>query len=180
MFGPSGGGKTSLLKVIKNFYEGWTGHITYNGQPISKFDSNIGYLLQDSVFFQSKSILANLQVTGASKEEVGVLLDQMDLGHILEKDVRSLSGGQRQRLSIVRCLLMRPQVLLMDEPTSALDPKNATLCLNMVSDYIHKNKGIGIIISHNIYNMHIYNKIMYLREGKMEYFGEDKDYLVNG
>lgn len=179
VFGPSGGGKSTLFRIIKNFQHYWTGVVNYEGRPINQYDRAIGYVLQESVFFSSMSVLDNLLLTGAEKQDITNLLDEMSLTHLLSKNVNNLSGGQKQRLSIARCLLMKPKLILMDEPTSALDPENANLVLNVVSKYIRDSQGIALIISHNIYNLEIYNKVMYLKDGVLQYLGSDKTYITN-
>lgn len=178
LFGPSGGGKTSLLRAIKNFQEGWDGAIVYNHNKIDKFNKKIGYLLQESILFQSKSILENLLLATTKEEQILYMLKKMELVDLLDREVKALSGGQKQRLSIVRCLLMKPQVLLMDEPTSALDPDSTRLTMSIIKDYIKESNGIALIISHNIHNIEIYNKLLYLDNGRLKYFGEDFSYLI--
>src|SRR6202171_4511418 len=136
--GPSGAGKTTLVKLLVGLYRPKTGHIYYNGIDESTVDmeklrERIGFVAQDAHLF-SGSIRENLQFVraGASDAEcldvlrrasVDGLLARADggLDTLIGEAGVKVSGGERQRLSIARALLRRPQLLVFDEATSALD-----------------------------------------------------------
>ncbi len=134
IFGPSGGGKTTLLRWIAGLEvpdEGriaagdtvWSG----DGVWIPPYDRPVGMLFQDARLFAHLDVAANLafaerrsksRAFGLSEREI---IDSLDLGPLLHRQVDGLSGGERQRVALGRTLLRRPQWLLLDEPLSALD-----------------------------------------------------------
>lgn len=134
--GPSGGGKTTLLRCICGLESIDAGEIKLDGQVIDpeahqSGDSRIGIVFQDFNLFPHLSILDNLilapiNVLKQSKEETVAkaltLLADLGLAGKEKQYPFELSGGQKQRVAIARALLMEPKVLCYDEPTSALDP----------------------------------------------------------
>src|SRR5262249_17778622 len=136
--GPSGAGKTTLVKLLVGLYRPQSGHIYYNGTredeiAIEDLRERMGFVTQDTQLF-SGSIRDNLRfvrpdATGQERMEV---LRQASVESLLRRAERGLdtvigeggvkvSGGEKQRLSIARALLRRPQLLVFDEATSSLD-----------------------------------------------------------
>jgi len=112
--GPSGSGKSTLFELIIGNLKPFTGSIT---------SARISQVFQDpySSFHNSYSLINQIEDV-ASLEGLETLLEEMNLDReLLDKKPFELSGGQLQRASIVRALLMKPELLLLDEPTSALD-----------------------------------------------------------
>ncbi|MBE9389804.1 amino acid ABC transporter ATP-binding protein [Vagococcus salmoninarum] len=134
--GPSGGGKTTLLRCICGLEKMDQGEIFVAGQKIDPQDhenslERIGIVFQEFNLFPHLSIKENLTLAPirvlkqskvvAEKNSLSVL-SQLDLVEQQDKYPYQLSGGQKQRVAIARALLMEPKVLCYDEPTSALDP----------------------------------------------------------
>lgn len=134
--GPSGGGKTTLLRCICGLEKMDQGEIFVAGQKIDLQDhenslKRIGIVFQEFNLFPHLSIKENLTLAPirvlkqsqavAEKNSLSVL-SQLDLVEQQDKYPYQLSGGQKQRVAIARALLMEPKVLCYDEPTSALDP----------------------------------------------------------
>lgn len=134
--GPSGGGKTTLLRCICGLEKMDQGEIFVAGQKINPQDhenslERIGIVFQEFNLFPHLSIKENLTLAPirvlkqskvvAEKNSLSVL-SQLDLVEQQDKYPYQLSGGQKQRVAIARALLMEPKVLCYDEPTSALDP----------------------------------------------------------
>lgn len=134
--GPSGGGKTTLLRCICGLEKMDQGEIFVAGQKIDPQDhenslERIGSVFQEFNLFPHLSIKENLTLAPirvlkqskvvAEKNSLSVL-SQLDLVEQQDKYPYQLSGGQKQRVAIARALLMEPKVLCYDEPTSALDP----------------------------------------------------------
>src|ERR1700732_5086566 len=135
--GPSGAGKTTLVKLLVGLYRPKTGHIYYNGTPEDEVDieglrERIGFVTQDAQLF-SGSIRENLRFVrpGASDEECMDVLRQASVDSLLARADRGVdtviaeggvkvSGGEKQRLSIARALLRHPELLVFDEATSSL------------------------------------------------------------
>ncbi|MBE0603008.1 MAG: ATP-binding cassette domain-containing protein, partial [Deltaproteobacteria bacterium] len=133
--GPSGSGKSSLIRLINRLEDPSSGRILIGGEDITKIDPlalrrRVGMVQQKAFMFEG-TVLHNLQrpflyrnapLPQAGSEEVARALALSRLPpELLERDARTLSGGEQQRVCVARVLIGRPQVLLLDEPTSALD-----------------------------------------------------------
>ena len=136
LIGPCGCGKSTLLRLIIRLIEPDSGWIEFNGEPITAENINvlrrrIGYVIQEGGLFPHLTARANVLLMarhiGNSQEEThNRLLELSELTRFSEKLLPrypvELSGGQRQRISLMRALMLSPELLLLDEPLGALDP----------------------------------------------------------
>lgn len=145
--GPSGAGKTSLLRLLSLAEPPSSGSITLFGQEIDRLDharrvalrQRIGVVFQDFRLLEHLSAFENvalpLRINGADDEEtasfVADLLGWLGLGDRLEALPETLSMGQQQMLGIARAVVGRPRLLLADEPTSNIDAENASRLMNL-------------------------------------------------
>ncbi|MFD4833536.1 betaine/proline/choline family ABC transporter ATP-binding protein [Streptomyces uncialis] len=135
--GPSGGGKTTLLKMINRLIEPTSGRIRIGGEDVTDMDPvklrrGIGYAIQSSGLFPHMTVAQNIALvprmtgwsTSRTKARVEEMLDLvgLDPGEFRDRYPRQLSGGQQQRVGVARALAADPPVLLMDEPFGAVDP----------------------------------------------------------
>ena len=134
LFGHSGSGKTSLLRLLAGLQRTRTGLLSVNGdrwQTERHFRPPhrrpLGYVFQEASLFPHLSAWGNLQY-GRRRSEAGMdatalahIIALLGIGHLLARRPRQLSGGERQRVAIARALAVRPRLLLMDEPLAALD-----------------------------------------------------------
>src|SRR2546428_419580 len=144
LVGPSGSGKSSLLRCLNRLEEPTAGTVHFDGRDIRALDPRrlrrgAALVMQTPVVFEG-TVRDNLRVRPAdvdgdlSEARLGQALADVGLeGELLERDAVTLSGGEKQRVTIARALLGDPRALLLDEPTSALDPPNAALVVETVS-----------------------------------------------
>jgi sulfate transport system ATP-binding protein len=134
LLGPSGGGKTTLLRVIAGLEEPDAGTVRMDGRDVTAVPARrrgIGFVFQHYAAFKHMSVADNvafgLAVRRRPKEEirarVGELLELVGLSHLAQRRPGQLSGGQRQRMALARALAVEPKVLLLDEPFGALDAR---------------------------------------------------------
>lgn len=160
--GPSGGGKTTLLRCISGLETFDEGSILIGGQPLAqnqqKKAKQIGVVFQDFNLFPHLNVLENVilapQMTQmltkeAAIEQASGLLSELGLAAKLQHYPFELSGGQKQRVAIARALILAPQVLCYDEPTSALDPE---LRDNVAETLLNlRRKGVTqIVVTHDV------------------------------
>lgn len=160
--GPSGGGKTTLLRMLAGLETIDSGEIYYNGESLAIDELEkrnlLGFVFQDFQLFPHLSVLENLTLSpiktmDMDKEEAekkaSGLLEQLGLAGHAEAFPFSLSGGQKQRVALARAMMIDPEIIGYDEPTSALDPE---LRLE-VEKLILQNKERGmtqIVVTHDL------------------------------
>ncbi|WP_288622888.1 amino acid ABC transporter ATP-binding protein [uncultured Streptococcus sp.] len=136
LVGPSGGGKTTLLRMLAGLEKIDSGEIIHNGEvvPIDHLETLnlLGFVFQDFQLFPHLSVLDNLILSPVktmgmtketAKEKAVTLLQRLGLGEYADAYPYSLSGGQKQRVALARTMMIDPQIIGYDEPTSALDPE---------------------------------------------------------
>lgn len=160
--GPSGGGKTTLLRMLAGLETIDSGQIIYNGEnlPLDALEkrSLLGFVFQDFQLFPHLSVMENLilspiKTMNVTKEEATKkamsLLERLGLENHADAYSFSLSGGQKQRVALARAMMIDPEIIGYDEPTSALDPE---LRLE-VEKLILQNRELGmtqIVVTHDI------------------------------
>jgi ABC-2 type transport system ATP-binding protein len=128
LIGPSGGGKTTLMRAVVGVQSHVQGEVRVLGMvPGSPaLRRCLGYGTQSQAAYEDLSVRENLEyfaaLVGARREQIEELLARVDLEAAAGQLVRSLSGGQRSRVSLATALLGEPQLLVLDEPTVGLDP----------------------------------------------------------
>ncbi len=192
--GPSGAGKTSLVKLLVGLYRPESGHIFYNGTPedqvaIEDLRERIGFVTQDTQLF-SGSIRENLQFVrpDATDEECLEVLRQAAVEGLLLRANRGLdskigeggvkvSGGEKQRLSIARALLRRPQLLVFDEATSSLDSLTEEEISETIRDVAVSRDAITILIAHRLSTILHADCIYVLERGQIVESGRHENLL---
>ena len=181
LIGPSGGGKSTVLRSINFLEEVDSGEILFNGIQLNKGNINqyrprIGMVFQHFNLFPHMNILDNLtfapqKILGVTEEESKnnalKLLNKIGLEDKAYQLPDQLSGGQKQRVAIARSLCMNPDVLLLDEPTSALDPEMVQDVLSVIKSFVHT--GITIIMATHEMNFakNFADRIIFLSNGKI-------------
>jgi len=150
LVGPSGGGKSTLLRVLAGLDVPQAGSVAFDGVPLPRDEAGlrayrrtVGTVFQALNLFPHLTALENLllplvHVHGldrpAALERVREPLERFQLAAHVHKRPAELSGGQRQRIAILRALVVRPRRLFLDEPTSALDPEMTAEVLEMIAE----------------------------------------------
>ena len=172
IIGPSGTGKSTLIRCINRLVEPTSGAILFQGQDLVKLSSRalrearrqIGMVFQEYNLVERLTVMENL-LTGrlgyvaplrawlrkfppSDINEAFELLDVIGLSGFANQRADSLSGGQRQRVGIARAVMQHPRLLLADEPTSSLDPKTSVEIMTLIRD-LGTAKDVPIIV-----NMH--------------------------
>jgi osmoprotectant transport system ATP-binding protein len=165
LVGPSGGGKTTAMKLVNRLVELTSGDVRVDGRSVRELDETtlrrgIGYVIQQVGLFPHMTVAENIatvpKLLGWSKQEIAARTDELlDLVDLPARDYRSryasqLSGGERQRVGLARALAADPPVLLMDEPFGALDPiTRARLQRALLDLHEHVPKTI-VFVTHDI------------------------------
>jgi sulfate transport system ATP-binding protein len=134
LLGPSGGGKSTLLRIIAGLDQADTGTVNIEGREATNLPArkrNVGFVFQHYAVFKhmtvAKNVAFGLEIRKRPKDEIDArvreVLDLVHLGQFRDRMPSQLSGGQRQRMALARALAVEPSVLLLDEPFGALDAK---------------------------------------------------------
>ncbi len=194
--GRTGSGKSSLAQLLLHMYDPQQGIITYDGIPVNKFDihslrSQISYVPQD-VFLFSETVRNNIRfgLDNATDEKVIIAAKQASIHTEIEKFQHgydtligergvTLSGGQKQRISIARALIKDPRIVIFDDCLSAVDARTENEILGNLYRFL-QNK-TAIIITHRIFALFDFDKIIVLDDGKIVEQGTHSELLtLNG
>jgi ATP-binding cassette subfamily B protein len=192
--GPSGAGKTTLVKLLVGLYQPHTGLVRYNGVDAQEIDADelraqIGFVTQDTQLF-SGTIRENLlfvrpEATDAECLDVlhraaaDSLLARADRGldTLIGEGGVKVSGGEKQRLSIARALLRRPRLLVFDEATSSLDSITEEEITRTIRSVGAKSDTITILIAHRLSTIMHAERIYVLEKGRIVEAGSHAELL---
>lgn len=194
--GPTGAGKSTLVKLLMRFYSPNEGKILLDGQDISEIDvedyrSYFAMVLQDTWLF-SGTIMENLRYgkLDASDEEVYkaakmayadrfILTQKEGYNTVLDEDTKNISQGQKQLLTIARAILSDPKILILDEATSSVDTRTEVL-IQKAMDNLIKDR-TSFIIAHRLSTIRDADLILVLKDGDIIEQGSHKELLeLNG
>lgn len=155
ILGRTGSGKTSLLKSIANLID-FNGEILFDSKPIINNNLRIYLGTQESSLFNFKTVYENivlglkLRKINFSKNEILKLVEFFGLEKHINTYPTSLSGGQKQLVSLIRAIVLKPELLLLDEPFSALDYFTKNKALLFLLDYLKEKNCTTLIVTHNL------------------------------
>ncbi|MFI3254934.1 MAG: ABC transporter ATP-binding protein [Eubacteriales bacterium] len=194
LVGPSGGGKSTALKLVSRFWDINKGEITIGGLNMNEIDpetilQHISIVFQDVTLF-NQSVLDNIRIgrKDATDEEVIAaakaaqcheFVEKMPNGYdsLIGENGFSLSGGERQRISIARALLKDAPIVLLDEATSSLDIQSETAVQRAIKT-LTKGKTV-LVIAHRMRTIAGANQIIHLKEGIVSESGTHQSLLAN-
>jgi osmoprotectant transport system ATP-binding protein len=181
LVGPSGGGKTTAMKLVNRLVELTSGDVRVDGRSVTELDETelrrgIGYVIQQVGLFPHMTVAENVatvpRLLGWSKREIAQRTDELlDLVDLPARDYRSryasqISGGERQRVGLARALAADPPLMLMDEPFGALDPITRTRLQNELLRIQRELRKTIIFVTHDIDEaILVGDRIAILREG---------------
>jgi len=195
LVGLSGGGKTTLVKLIPRFYEIQQGAVKIDGvdnrqYPLAILRQNVSMVLQDSVLFEG-TIRENIEIgrPGASMEDIVDAAKKANIhdsivtllggyDRMVREQGKDLSGGQRQRMAIARAILRDAPILILDEPTAALDVESEAEVMHALDKLV-----VGrtvLMISHRLSTLGNVDEIIVLKDGRIVEQGNYKDLKSRG
>jgi len=191
IYGKSGSGKTTILRMIAGLEKPEEGFITF--KDIVYFDSkkkihlppqkrNVGFVFQNYALFPNMTVLENLEYAAENhrKNQIEELLELLDLYQLKDRYPNALSGGQQQRVALARALVRNPKILLLDEPLSALDPFTRTRLQEEIRK-IHKYYQLTtILVSHDKPEVFkLSDRVLILEDGKICNVGKPHEIFLN-
>ena len=194
LIGPSGCGKSTLLRLIIGLIEPDSGSITFDGEPISPHNIDalrrrIGYVIQEGGLFPHLTARANVLLmarhVGTSQEEMHKkLLELSELtrfsDNLLLRYPVELSGGQRQRVSLMRSLMLSPELLLLDEPLGALDPLVRASLQKDLKQIFARLQQTVLFVTHDLAEaIYFGDEIVLMNEGRIVQKGSVTDLREN-
>ena len=203
VIGPSGTGKSTLIRCINRLVEPTQGEVLFEGRDLVKLDRrglrearrHIGMVFQEFNLVERLTVMENLLCgrlgyvsswrawrRAFAKDDIRKafdLLDTVGLAGFAQRRADALSGGQRQRVGIARAVMQEPKLLLADEPTSSLDPKTSVEIMELMKD-VGATRGIPVLV-----NMHdvelarrFADRVVGMSGGKIVYDGPSQ-YLTD-
>ncbi len=198
LIGPSGGGKSTLLRVIMGLERPTAGTVEIAGQTVWGPDDHdrrrralrpVGMVFQHFNLFPHLTVLGNctlalchvLRLTRAAAEErAHAVLAEVGLADKASAWPAALSGGQRQRVAIARALALRPRLLLCDEPTSALDPELVGEVLAVLRRLAAAGDTTLVVATHQMqFAKEIAQQVLFIEQGRIRVRGTGSEILGN-
>lgn len=189
LLGPNGAGKSSLMKTIAALQRPTGGTITFNGVDIVKdavfIKKQLGFLPQDFGVYpkvtaynllQHLAILKGVGNATERKDQIGKLLEKVNLLPVKNKEVHTFSGGMKQRFGVAQALLGNPKIIIVDEPTAGLDPEERNR-FNMLLSEISEEV-IVILSTHLVEDVrNLCNNMAIIQQGKIMAIGKPAEMI---
>jgi len=200
LLGPSGTGKSVLLKTIIGLITPDAGHVIVDGKDVptlkrdelSELRKTIGYVFQNGALFDSMNVFENVRLgivdekkfkdEAYAKERVTQCIKLVNLQPdvVLPKFPSELSGGMRKRVGIARAIAGEPKYLLYDEPTSGLDPVNSDIIDALVQRLDQELGVTSVMVTHDVRGaFRVANRLALLSEGKVVMQGTPQEFLAS-
>jgi molybdate transport system ATP-binding protein len=187
LVGPSGAGKTSVLRVIAGLAEPARGRVSLDGEPwvdterrvlLPPERRRVGLVFQDYALFPHLSVRANVAF-GAGGRPVEPLLERFRIGRLASAHPQELSGGERQRVALARALAREPAALLLDEPLAALDAHTKTEVRHELAELLRELALPTLLVTHDYEDAAaLADEVGVLVEGRLRQLGPPADLVA--
>ena len=182
ILGPSGSGKSTLLNVISGLDRSTKGNIIVNNINLVALKNNelttfrrenVGFIFQSYNLLPSLSAKDNallgsiLQRDPNKRIPIKEIFEKMNLGNMIDSNIKNLSGGQQQRVSIARAIAKNPKILFADEPTGALDSVTSSKIVDLLLYINKKYKTTIVFVTHDESLIRIASKVIVVNDGKV-------------
>ena len=188
LIGPTGSGKTTMLRLLDLLDQPTRGRIFFHGEDICRLSSKeklivrrrMAMVFQKPVMFNCsvyENVAYGLKVRGKgnSRDDVLHTIEEVGLTGHESRSATTLSGGEMQRIALARAMVIKPEVLLLDEPTANLDPRSASAIDDLIGRLARGGTTV-IIASHNMTEcQRLANKVVVLVNGKITRTGRPND-----
>lgn len=201
IFGPSGTGKSVLLKSTIGLMDLDRGNVVVEGDPVygsprgtvQRIRRKVGYVFQNAALFDSLNVWENVEM-GISEDELQTMsrvertrkiwesleLVNLEPREVLRKIPAELSGGMKKRVGIARAIVDRPRILLWDEPTTGLDPVNTAAVERLIVRLSRELRVTSIIVTHDIEGgLQMCARVAMLHGGVLRFCGTSEAFLAS-
>ena len=186
LVGPSGAGKTTVLRAVAGLARSAEGHVKLGervlfdsaaGIDVAPEERAVGFVFQDYALFPHMTVEANVAYGGHSR--VTELLDRFRIAHLAKARPAQLSGGERQRVGLARALARDPGVLLLDEPLSALDPHTRAALRLELRDILDDLDLPVLLVTHDFHDAAVLaDRVGALMEGRIRQEGAPSELIA--
>jgi len=198
IFGPSGTGKSVLLKTTIGLIEPDRGEVAVEGQVVRPGDRRnlervrhtVGYVFQNAALFDSLNVWENVEMGIPESELAGLSrldrtrriwrsleLSNLEPDTVVRKTPAELSGGMRKRVGIARAIVGRPRILLWDEPTTGLDPVNTAAVERLIEQLSEELNVTSVIVTHDIQGgLLMCDRVAMLQGGRLRFCGTPTEF----
>lgn len=184
LIGPSGSGKSSLIRTVNGLDPIRSGQLIVNGfdlgdkkTDVNKIRKDVGMVFQHFNLYNNKDVLENIMLAPRvvlkrpekeNKQLAMSLLEQVGLADKAHNMPAQLSVGQKQRVAIARSLAMKPKCLLLDEPTSALDPEMIDDVLDVMKEIAHRSDMTMLVVTHEMgFAKAVADRVIFMADGRI-------------
>ena len=201
IFGPSGTGKSVLLKTTIGLIDLDRGDVVVEGESVyhggrkalQAIRHKVGYVFQYAALFDSLTVYENVEMgipedrlKGMARREVtrqvwdALHLTNLEPEQVLTKLPSELSGGMKKRVGIARAIVGRPRILLWDEPTTGLDPVNTAVVERLIMRLTERLKVTSVIVTHDIEGgLDMCDRVAMLTGGTLRFLGDPQDFRTS-